>query len=201
MEIKVFVNGYCDTDTYILSEGNKAVVVDPADAAEEIINIVKSVGAEIVAVLVTHCHFDHIGAVKALQALGAKVYASADYELIHDLNRVFMRDTEMLEFTPDVVVSDGQAFELIGHSFKVISTPGHTPFGVCYIMDDEIIFSGDTLFRMSVGRTDLYGGNYEKLLASVKSLVALPHDYDVLPGHGESTTLDFERRNNPYVHF
>lgn len=199
MEIITHVNGVCGTNTYLIIDKDRAIAVDPADDSDGILRIAEAHSATVTSVLITHAHFDHIGAVRQLKALGAKVYASEDYALTDKLNALFTDDTEGLRFTPDVVVRDGERLEIDGHKFDVITTPGHTPHSVCYVMDGTRIFSGDTLFRMSVGRTDFPCGNASEFIRSVEKLFALPQDYDVLPGHGEPTTLDFERKNNPYV--
>ncbi len=127
------------------------------------------------------------------------MYASEDYKLVDELNAMFVGDASGLRFTPDVTVRDGDVIEINGHNFEVISTPGHTPHGVCFVTDGEKIFTGDTLFRLSIGRTDFTLGNKPELIKTVKMLFALDGDYEVFPGHGEPTTLDYERKNNPYV--
>lgn len=200
MDIITHVNGVCATNTYLIIDSGKAIAVDPAYDADGILRIAKAHNASISDVLITHAHFDHIGAIGALKARGAKVYASEDHKLTDKLNALFTDDIEGLRFTPDITVHGGDSVQINGHTFKVVETPGHTPYGVCYIMDDARIFSGDTLFRLSVGRADFTLGDHAELLRSVKKLFALSHDYEVLPGHGEPTTLDFERKNNPYVY-
>ncbi len=199
MKIITHVNGICGTNTYLIIDDGMAVAIDPADDANGILQIAKSHNASVTDVLVTHAHFDHIGALYALKAQGARVYASEDYRLVDELNAMFVGDASGLRFTPDVTVRDGDVIEINGHSFDVISTPGHTPHGVCFVMDVEKIFTGDTLFRLSIGRTDFTLGNKSELIKTVKMLFALYGDYEVFPGHGEPTTLDYERKNNPYV--
>lgn len=199
MKIITHVNGICGTNTYLIIDDGKAVAIDPADDADGILQIAKSHNASVTDVLVTHAHFDHIGALHELKAQGARVYASEDYKLVDELNAMFVGDASGLRFTPDITVRDGDVIEINGHSFEVISTPGHTPHGVCFVMDGEKIFTGDTLFRLSIGRTDFTLGNKPELIKTVKMLFALDGDYEVFPGHGEPTTLDYERKNNPYV--
>lgn len=199
MKIITHVNGICGTNTYLIIDDGKAVAIDPADDANGILQIAKSHNASVTDVLVTHAHFDHIGALHELKAQGARVHASEDYKLVDELNAMFVGDASGLRFTPDVTVRDGDEIEINGHSFEVISTPGHTPHGVCFVMDGEKIFTGDTLFKLSIGRTDFTLGNKPELIKTVKMLFALDGDYEVFPGHGEPTTLDYERKNNPYV--
>ncbi|MCH5165256.1 MAG: MBL fold metallo-hydrolase [Clostridiales bacterium] len=202
MEIFTLTLGYCATNTYIIIDSNEAIVVDPADDGEYIAEFITSHNAAIKYILITHGHFDHIGAARELQKRGALLYMSeTDYNLVDFENRNSIFCAPPDKFLLDVAVHDGDAFTLIGHTFKVISTSGHTPGGVCYIMDDKTIFSGDTLFRLSIGRTDFAYGNRGDLLMSIKKLYELPHDYEVLPGHDRPTTLDYERKNNPYARY
>ncbi len=203
MYIECIETGSCETDTYMIIEGNDAIVIDPDNY--ELINLLLSqYGATVKYVLITHGHFDHIGAVARFKASGVKVYISQiDYDLFvkpdDNVNNGFFGEN-VESFAADVLVGDGDKFSICNHDFTVMATPGHTPGGVCYIMDDNCIFSGDTLFRLSIGRTDFPLCSHADLMLSIKRLFALNGDYAVYPGHGKSTTLDFERKNNPYVH-
>lgn len=191
------------TNTYLLTEGDSAIVIDPGADYDRIVARLTKLDAAAKYILITHAHFDHIGAVAQLAKNGAAVYVSqTDYELL--VRSDFYVDLgylgEIVErFDADVTVHDGDSIKLLNHDFTVISTPGHTPGGVCYIMDAQCIFTGDTLFKLSVGRTDFPFCSHADLVKSVKKLFALPGDFTVLPGHGQSTTLNFERKNNPYV--
>ncbi|MDE6200900.1 MAG: MBL fold metallo-hydrolase [Clostridiales bacterium] len=188
----------------MIVEGESAIVIDPGDDYERISLRLSKLGAKAEYVLITHAHFDHIGAVARFAASGANVYVSEkDYDLLVKFDfylNIGYFDKRVESFAADVLVNDGDKFSLCNHDFTVVATPGHTPGGVCYIMDDNIIFSGDTLFRLSIGRTDFPFCSHSDLINSVKKLFALNGDYIVYPGHGKSTTLDFERENNPYVH-
>lgn len=200
MEICTLVLGSCATNVYIIIEGGDAVVIDPAENAEYIAEYINRKNATLKYILLTHGHFDHVSAVGELQKRGARVVISdADYACFKDgtLNAIFGADVD--PFESDIMAADGDVLQFIGHTFKVISTAGHTRGSVCYILDDEIIFSGDTLFYASVGRTDFTYGNKSELYDSVKKLYGLPHDYKIFAGHGQPTTLDYERKNNPYV--
>lgn len=199
MDIIRLVLGNMLTNSYIVTEGKEAVVIDPACSAQTLIDAAAEYGAEVKYVLLTHAHFDHIGAVAALQRLGAKVYKYALDCGMDALNDEFF-DYESIEpFNADVTVIDGEELSLSGHKYKVIATPGHTPDSVCYVLDDGVIFSGDTLFRASVGRTDFAFGNAADIQKSIGKLFALNGDHAVFAGHGDATTLDFERKFNPYV--
>lgn len=201
MQIYTLGSGPYSANTYIIIENGNAVVIDPSDGADSISDFVCGKNAEIKHILITHGHFDHVGAVYELSRTGALTAMSeTDRKLIvfGSGNGVFNVPSNAFDVTDRVC--DGDVLNLIGHGFKVIATPGHTPGSVCYILDDEYIFTGDTLFRLSIGRTDFEYGNRADLMLSLKKLLSLPHDYKILPGHGQPTTLYFERRNNPYVH-
>ena len=204
MNIDCIETGNCYTDTYLIIDGNDAIVIDPGDDFE-ILNLrLSKLGATAKYVLITHGHFDHIGAVARFADSGAKVYISKiDYDMFvkpdNNVNNEFFGKS-VQPFVADVLVEDGDKFRLCNHDFTVMATPGHTPGGVCYVMDDNCIFSGDTLFRLSIGRTDFPLCSHSDLMKSIKRLFALNGDYAVCPGHGASTMLDFERKNNPYVH-
>ena len=153
-------------------------------------------------ILLTHGHYDHIGGVKEVQKrYGAKaVISDEDKEMLS--NPVYSlaaitRSTQDCT-TPDLIVKDGDELELGNIKIKVLSTPGHTKGGVCYIADNAL-FSGDTLFCMSCGRTDFPGGSGREMIASLRKLRELKGDYNVYPGHEDVTTLDFERKNNHYI--
>lgn len=203
MIIDCVETGSLCTNTYLIAEGSQAIVIDPGADYDIITARLKNLNASPKFVLITHAHFDHIGAVAEFAAEGASVYISKlDYDLLKQAD--FYVDLGFFgesvnPFSADCFVSDGQEYNLCNHNFSVISTPGHTPGGVCYILDGKYTFSGDTLFRLSVGRTDFPLCSHFDLIKSVKKLFALPGDYTVFPGHGEKTTLDFERKNNRYV--
>ncbi len=153
-------------------------------------------------ILLTHGHYDHIGGVKEVQKrYGAKaVISDEDKEMLS--NPVYSlaaitRSTQDCT-TPDLIVKDGDELVLGNIKIKVLSTPGHTKGGVCYIADNAL-FSGDTLFCMSCGRTDFPGGSGREMIASLRKLRELKGDYNVYPGHEDVTTLDFERKNNHYM--
>ncbi len=201
MELHSVVTGSYRTNTYLICEAGKAIIIDPGEGSETVISALEKYGVVPDSVLITHGHFDHISSAADLRALGAKIIAPAlDYSLVQAEN--FYKDDPgetVKPFDADMTVGDGDELNILNHSFKVMSTPGHTPGGVCYIMDNAAIFTGDTLFKLSVGRWDFPRGDGAALVKSLRKIFALPGDYEIFPGHGESTTLEFERKNNPYA--
>ncbi|MBO5999912.1 MAG: MBL fold metallo-hydrolase [Lachnospiraceae bacterium] len=207
---KVSVGGFClgpvRTNTYIVYRDKSAVIIDPADNGEGIFDAVSDEGLTIEAVLITHAHFDHIlGLEGLLSKKKVPVYAAAaEKELCSDADKnqsaVFQRACTV---SADHWIEDGEAFTAGGIGFTMIHTPGHTPGSCCYYIDngdEPLLFSGDTLFQASVGRTDLPGGNAKELRQSVMKLYEmLPDNTHVYPGHGEATWLGFEKKYNPYV--
>ena len=193
------------TNCYLAVNGEELLLIDPGDSAGRIRGQIERLGARVSAILLTHGHFDHIQAAKELsEAYGAKIYASrAELPVLQDaranLTATWMG--EPMTLTPDVLLEDGQVLHLAGEEIRCILTPGHTPGGMCFYLPGEgILFSGDTLFRMSVGRTDFPGGSMQTLLQSVARLMQeLPEETLVYPGHDAPTSLAFEMRNNPYV--
>lgn len=200
MKITKISVGDLQVNCYIVSKGNDAVVIDAGDQYEKIIKAAN--GKNIKAVLLTHGHFDHTGAVKELQENGAKVYISKEEEyMLCDsyacLSAPF--GFPFNEITADFTFSDGDILDIAGISFKVILTPGHTSGSACFLVDD-ILFSGDTLFYHSVGRTDFPGGDFEVISKSIKEkLFNLPENTKVYAGHGEDTTIADEKQFNPFV--
>ena len=200
MEINKVVVGDLQVNCYIISNGNDAVVIDAGDDYENIIKEAK--GKNIKAVLLTHGHFDHTGAVNALQKNGAKVYISKNEEyMLSDsyscLSAPF--GYPFNEIKADFTFDDGDTLNICDIAFKVILTPGHTTGSACFLVND-ILFSGDTLFYRSIGRTDFPGGNFEVISQSIKEkLYTLPESTVVYAGHGEKTTIGLEKKFNPFV--
>jgi hydroxyacylglutathione hydrolase len=184
---------------------DRLLIVDPGEEAERILEAVASTGAEVEAILITHCHFDHIGAVAPVaRATGAPVYCpEIEVPLLADI----MAYVPWAEFGPyesyeaDEVVRGGETLELAGLELDVVFTPGHSPGHVTYaVRGENALFSGDVLFRGSVGRVDLPGGDGPTLLASIgKLLDAYPDETVVHPGHMGITTLGAERATNPFL--
>lgn len=190
-----------ETNTYLALNGERAFVVDPGADADKILAAAEAEGAKIEWVLLTHAHFDHIGGVAELQRAGAQVVLHRDdLGIVSSFkNLAFYAGVKVEKFLPDVTVSGGEMLYVAGVKVRVIHTPGHTAGGVCYVADD-IIFTGDTLFELSYGRTDFPTGSFKELKNSVlNKLFVLPGDYRLLPGHGAPTTLAFEREHNPIL--
>lgn len=207
MRISVHVvTDYFFTNCYVVQdEGTgRTAVIDPGEACDSLVEQLERIGSEYVDyILLTHCHLDHImGAAQIHRLTGAPIVVhSADAaglsdDCINGAEEFFMKIEE--HPAADIIVNDGDTFMLGDMKFRVMHTPGHSAGSVCYIAEDTV-FSGDTLFRMSCGRTDLPTGNPQEILKSLKKLAALEGDYKVYPGHGEPTTLEFERKRNMFL--
>ena len=194
IRIKTLVVGMVGTNCYLVydHETKRAAVIDPGDGAGQIANMAVSLGLKPEAILLTHGHFDHVGAVREIAAdTGCKVYLCAE-----DLSLPPQLTAGKLYYTD--TYGEGTKLHLAGLEMTVLHTPGHTPGSVC-LRTEGALFSGDTLFAGSCGRTDLPGGRWEQMTASLKRLAAIPENLWVLPGHGETSTLDSEKKYNPYL--
>ena len=204
MKIARIAGGPLPTNCYLLTDEETGIsaVIDPGFESRELDDDVRAAGS-VQAVLLTHGHFDHIGGVRHIRELtGAKIYMDSEEVLfIRDaaLNLSTMFFGEKLpQFRVDVPLNDGEKLQVGNLTVAMLHTPGHTSGGCCFVVGD-VIFSGDTLMKLSCGRTDFPTGNYRQMLDSLQKLRRLPGDYRVLPGHGSETTLDYERRNNSYM--
>jgi glyoxylase-like metal-dependent hydrolase (beta-lactamase superfamily II) len=207
MDVRMLTVGQVAENCFVVRRdgSDRGLIVDPGEEAERILHVVDELGLGIDAILVTHTHFDHIGAVAPVaKATGAPVYCpEIEVPVLADI----MSYVPWPGFGPyesydaDETVSGGETLELAGFEIDVLFTPGHSPGHVTYaIRDEPAVFSGDVLFQGSVGRTDLPGGDWETLLASIRSLVeGLPEDTRVYPGHMGLTTLGAERATNPFL--
>ena len=184
--------GLYQTNTYLLANDTEAVVIDPGYEPDTILDALE--GKELKAILLTHGHFDHVGAVKELVAeTGCAVWIHAAEATMPP-----MVTAGPLYFTHTYDEGDTVS-PMEGLELTVLHTPGHTPGSVCLLMGREM-FSGDTLFACSFGRTDLPGGDPRKMMESLRRLASLQGNFFIHPGHGGSTTLDAEKRFNPYMH-
>ena len=194
MKVHALALGDYQTNCYIIhDESSKTCcVIDPGYDADFILEKLESLGLTPEAVLLTHGHFDHVGAVKELAAeTGCDVYIHPE-----ELSMPPMMTAGPLYYTK--TYAEGSRLKLAGLDIAVLHTPGHTPGSVC-LLADTTIFSGDTLFRGSCGRTDLPGGDWATITKSLKRLAALEGNFWVFSGHGPSTTLRDEKKYNPYM--
>lgn len=200
MDITTVIVGDLGVNCYILTNDDKAIVIDPGAEYNKIKEALN--GKKVEAVLLTHGHFDHTGAVKQFQDNGAKVYVSKeDAKMLLD-GYTSLAQPFGYPFTPikaDETFNDNDMIELIGLKIKVILTPGHTTGSACFLIDD-ILFSGDTLFNRSIGRTDFPGGDFQAISASIRNkLYVLDEDTPVFSGHGNKTTIKDEKCFNMFV--
>lgn len=203
MEIKCFWTTDLRTNTYLGydPETKKGFLIDPGASASALRGQIRSLDVDVEAILLTHGHYDHIGAVAQLQReLSAKVYLHrADWDKIVDYRYLSFGEAVHVEpFTPDCALEDGQVLHLAGCPIEVMHTPGHSKGSVCFVTGD-VIFCGDTLFKDSYGRYDFADGSFAELLSSVRRLFALKGDYKLLCGHEAPSDLEYERTHNPIL--
>ena len=194
MKLHTLALGAYETNCYILwADGSKeCIVIDPGYEPERVMGAVKSLEKELRAILLTHGHFDHVGGVREIfSQTDCDIYlCPADCAMPEQMTAGPLCYTNSYQ--------DGDILNLAGLTLRVLHTPGHTPGSVCLLCDDSL-FAGDTLFAGSCGRTDLPGGSWTELQASLSRLKSLEAEYTVYPGHGEATTLSNEKRYNPYM--
>lgn len=194
LQVHALTLGAYQTNCYIIHDKNSAscCVIDPGYEADTIADKLTELGLSLEAILLTHGHFDHVGAVRDLAAdTGCQVWLCA-----YDLNMPAQLTAGQLYYTN--TYAEGSTLHLAGLDLSVLHTPGHTPGSVCLLVEDTL-FSGDTLFAGSCGRTDLPGGSWEQMCASLKRLAGIEANLWILPGHGESTMLASEKKYNPYL--
>lgn len=204
MFIKCLKVGPLPTNCYIVCDtfAAKAVIIDPGDEAARILAALKETGCTAKYILLTHGHADHMSAAnEVLAKTGAKLCVpEGDKEFINKpaLNCYNMLSTSaFVLLKPDIILHDGETISFGNTELRVLETPGHTDGSVCFIGADSM-FCGDTVFKDGIGRTDLPSGNSQKLTNSLKRIAAIDGNLQILPGHGEFTTLLHEKANNPY---
>ncbi|EMX5426058.1 MBL fold metallo-hydrolase [Listeria innocua] len=201
-KIKRIMTGIIQENCYIIYQDNLALIVDPGDEASKIEAEIASLGVKSIAVLLTHCHYDHIGALEEIRStyqipvyvspLEQEWLSNPDLNLsAHIAGKAIVAQPAEYEFT----LGD---YNIEGFRFKVVPTPGHSIGSVSFIFDDFAVV-GDALFKGSIGRTDLYTGDFDTLINSIKTqLFVLPDDFPAYSGHGDATTIGHEKKTNPY---
>ena len=204
MNLSCLPLGDYGANCYLLTDENSksALVIDPGVPSDELNDAL--LGYDLKYILLTHGHFDHIFGCKALKEIypEAIICIHSDDEICLESNEINLAGD--FEETPgvnaDKVLKNGDTIKFTDTEFLVLSTPGHSPGSVCYIdKANKLIFSGDTLFCLTVGRTDFIGGNFDDMMKSIKILSEFDDDYAVYPGHNRSTTIGFERKRNRYM--
>jgi len=207
MQILMHQNGPFMVNTYLLvnDENKKAIIIDPGSGIDPVLDKIRQDGTELAAVLCTHAHIDHVGGVPRIkEQFDAPVYINdGEKEIVDSLTeqaRMFgLQFNEKIQ--ADENLPEKGEIEIAGISMKLLYTPGHSPGSVSlYLADPGVVFSGDALFNMSIGRTDLPGGNYQQLITSIKEqLLVLPDETSVLSGHGPETSIGSEKKTNPFL--
>ena len=207
MEIRKMPVAPIGANCYIVSEAGLAFITDPGGDAEKIIRAAKNFDVRYI--LLTHAHFDHIGGLNDVK----KAFPEAK-TAVHKLEKEWLYSDELnlsenfgfssvYEKEVDIELEDGMTLDFAGTKIKVLHTPGHTPGSTCFYIgnsENHILFSGDTLFRSSIGRTDFPGGSGRKIIESIKTkLLVLPDETVVYPGHDENTSISLEKKLNPFL--
>lgn len=202
---RIILHGIC-TNCYVIAddETKECAVIDPGYYDKRITDVIDENSFTVKYILLTHGHYDHIGGVKKITELykDLKICIGAEDEIyLYDKNTMFdgvPSECEFPNIKANVLLRDGDEIKLGKIIIKVISTPGHTKGGVSFLIDD-ILISGDTLFKQSIGRTDFPGGDFNKIVNSLNKLMCLNENIIVYPGHGFSTTIKKEKQDNPFV--
>ncbi|WP_205697925.1 MBL fold metallo-hydrolase [Conexibacter sp. SYSU D00693] len=207
MEVRMFTVGPVQENCFLIRHdgADRAVIVDPGEEAEKLLGAIEALGVQLDAILLTHTHFDHVGAVAPIaKATGAPVYCpKLEVQVLQDVMAYvpWPGFGPYESWDPEHTVEGGETLELAGFTIDVVFTPGHSPGHVTYaIADEQALFSGDVLFQSSIGRTDLPGGDFEVLMRSIADLLGrFPDETQVFPGHMGITSLGAERATNPFL--
>jgi hydroxyacylglutathione hydrolase len=189
---------------YACPQTLEAVIIDPGDEAEHILARLRELRFIPRYIINTHGHIDHICAIDEVSAVYPVPLAIHPYDVFmytdEEVARTFGRPAPLVKRQPDILLHEGDTITFGTLKLEVLHTPGHTPGGICLVSRPYCVFSGDTLFRRSIGRTDLRGGNYEQIITSIREkLYTLDDDLVVFPGHGDPTTIIEEKAENPFV--
>jgi glyoxylase-like metal-dependent hydrolase (beta-lactamase superfamily II) len=203
-KVRTFVLGDESTNCYIIYDKEKnAIVIDAGNGPQRLIGFIKAEELKVGYIFLTHGHFDHIGGLKQIRdATGAKVAISAVDAFMLESSETCLGNMSYSyihnKVAPDILLNAGDKIFFGGSLVEIILLGGHTPGDIVYKIEN-ILFTGDVLFRGSMGRTDFVGGDYGKMKASLRRLAEFEGDYIVYPGHGPKTTLEYERKTNPYM--
>jgi len=204
LAVNRFELGPIGTNCYVVRADDsaaEAVVVDPGAEAARVVDELRALGARCAAILITHGHWDHLGAVADLaDATGAPVHmAEEERALLEDVNSFAPPEIDLRSYTPDVLLQGDETLEFAGMSFQTLRVPGHSPAHLAYYTDGAL-FSGDVVFAGSVGRTDLPGADWDTLVESIRMLAdRFSPETDIYSGHGPRTTLGAELARNPFL--
>lgn len=205
MILKQYIAGPIDANNYLVADekSKEAVLIDCSEHVQKILDDVKELGLKVKYILLTHRHFDHVMGVNSMKKeLGAEVLINQKDEKQLEMTQTILKTFGIfVEKNPeyDKYIDKNTELKIGEIPIKIFETPGHTEGGLCYLIDGKL-FSGDTLFRNYVGRTDLPGGNYAKLENSIKNvLYKLPDETEVFPGHNEMTTIGYEKKHNEII--
>lgn len=208
MNVRNMPSGMLMVNTYLVIDENtkKGFIVDPGGFDKKLCSVVEQSGISLEYIILTHGHVDHIGGVEDYRKKFPQIKviaAKAELEMLKnpDFNMSNMMGISPVSLVPDITVVEGDCISVGDIDIRFVMTPGHSPGGMCIIIDKEkVVFSGDTLFAQSIGRTDFPGCSFEKLINSIKEkLFILDDDTVVYPGHMNSTSIGFEKRHNPFV--
>jgi hydroxyacylglutathione hydrolase len=207
MDVRMFTVGPVAENTYILRRdgSDRALIVDPGDEPDKLLTAIEALGVGLDGILLTHTHFDHVGAVAPVaRATGAEVWVpEIEAFVLADINSFvpWPGFGPFESYEAEHTLSGGERLELAGFDIDVLFTPGHSPGHVTFsIPDEDAVFSGDVLFQQSIGRTDLPGGDHATLLESIRMLMdTLPEQTAVYPGHMGTTSLGAEKASNPFL--
>ncbi len=194
-----YKNGYVIN----FEENNNAVLIDPGEEVDELLKYINQNKLNILYILLTHAHIDHLfGLTKAKTVTNAKICLHPDdiklYKSVQEQADWFGVKIESLPKI-DIFLMDNQILSIGNYQIKTIHTPGHTPGGICFLINN-FLFAGDTIFESSIGRTDLPGGDYNILINSIKNKLLILDDNTIIyPGHGPSTTIGYEKKHNPFL--